>query len=285
MFRALAILAVALVVPGQGFTQQIPPEIEAVRTYLLRTDYPELFKDTPYRTRIENAILADLDGDGRPEVIAQFAPHYRQSATIQIYKVSPDRAVSRIREGLAPGPLVPLMGEFLDSHTLGLAVDFQANKKDGTPVDRTTVREATFKRFGNLVEYRNFFHADARSGSGYYIDMTQVDDRSVSNCESFQFSKVDQIAAGKIPTIGIDTFLTAVVGRELFIYRINGVDSLGLLDKTIWVASLPSQFENLVIGDSGELRLATTGSRSKTLAVRCTDDVPGKCSIIEEAAP
>ena len=109
-----------------AMVQVRPPEIEAVRKFLLDKEYPELF-DKPYRTKIENAVRADLDGDGALEVVLHVMPHYRQSATIVIFRVDKELVVTRLKEGLAPGPLVPLSGTFLDSHSIGHAVDLTLN--------------------------------------------------------------------------------------------------------------------------------------------------------------
>ena len=45
------------------------------------------------------------------------------AATIVFYRIAENLEVSRVIEGLAPGPLQPLSGEYLDSHTLGAAAD------------------------------------------------------------------------------------------------------------------------------------------------------------------
>ncbi len=89
----------------------------------MEKEYPEEFGDTTYRTKIENVVVADLDGDGQPEVTVRFIPHYHRSPTVVIYRVAPDMTVTRVTEGLAPGPLVPVTGDFLDSHTLGEGAD------------------------------------------------------------------------------------------------------------------------------------------------------------------
>ncbi|MGB7904594.1 MAG: hypothetical protein WCF43_07875, partial [Steroidobacteraceae bacterium] len=68
-------------------TQALPPEAEAVQKYILENDYPERFKDTTYRTRIEDLLIVDVDGDGAKEVVVSFHPHYRQSPTVVIYRL------------------------------------------------------------------------------------------------------------------------------------------------------------------------------------------------------
>ena len=43
--------------------------VEAVQKYILEKDYPELFKDKPYRTRIENVLIADINNDGKNDLV------------------------------------------------------------------------------------------------------------------------------------------------------------------------------------------------------------------------
>ena len=221
--------------------QSLPREVEAVRKYLLEVEYPELFGDEPYRTRIEDALVTDLDGDGSAEVVVLFSPHYRQSAPIVIYHVSQDLKVTRVTEGLAPGPLQPLSGDYLDSHALGEAVDFSS---DAGPAQHEKLLQVVLtSRFGGVVEYASFMHADNRKGRISYLDMTAVEvpdgDKS---CEHFEFSKVDDIAAGALDGDPSTIYLAAHVGRDLWIYRITGFLADGRLRKEVRVLPVPNDF-------------------------------------------
>src|SRR5690242_5459319 len=107
-------LAVAAVTPPGAGDQPVPPAISAVQKYVLEKDYPEVFAGKNYRAKVEGSVIEDLDGDGQSEVIFHFMPHYRQSPTIVIYRITKDLAVTRVTEGLAPGPLHAITDDFLD---------------------------------------------------------------------------------------------------------------------------------------------------------------------------
>src|SRR2546427_246981 len=125
---AFGLCLVAAVVSAQE--EQSPRDLAALQKHIVEKDYPELFGSTAYRTKIEKILNVDLDRDGNRELVVLFAPHYRQSAPIVIYRLSKTLEVTRVKEGLAPGPLVPLSGAYLDSHSLGQGVDFTLNAKD-----------------------------------------------------------------------------------------------------------------------------------------------------------
>jgi hypothetical protein len=108
------------------------PRVEALKKYILEKDYPEAFGDTHYHVRIENILDVDIDNDRKKELVVQYYPHYRQSASVIIYKVSPTLEVTRATEGLAPGPIQKLSGDYLDSHELGQAFDFTVGQGQGT---------------------------------------------------------------------------------------------------------------------------------------------------------
>jgi hypothetical protein len=246
----LAGIIVASIATSRGFCAEppLPPAAEAVRKYLLEAEYPELFDDAQYRVRIENMVVADVDNDGRKEVVVHYLPHYRQSATIVLFRISDEFEVSRITEGLAPGPLQPLTGDYLDSHTLGLAVDFTIDDEKTDAKTRQTFVELALEQFGGLVTYANFYHADSRSGHAAYIDLTQLrNPPAASNCENFEFATVREIAVG--PLKGrTENLLAAWVGEEIYLYAIKGVRNNGLLDKKIWIRPVPKDFQGFVPG-------------------------------------
>ena len=71
------------------------PQTDVFRKFITGKDYPEVFGTTRYEIRVENILDVDIDNDGQKELIVQFYPRYRQSATVIIYKVSPDMEFTR----------------------------------------------------------------------------------------------------------------------------------------------------------------------------------------------
>lgn len=235
--RIIIGLLALLVTWGSAFAVELSPKIEAVKQYLLKDDYPELFGDKPYRMKVKNVIEADLDDDGEDEVIFHVTPHYLQSPTIIIFKVSKSLRVSRVIEGLAPGPLVALTGDFIDSHTLGEAADFTIGKVQGDPVKRRDVVKASLEKMGGVVEYRNFFHIDGRKGKGSYIDMTNLaKPPAKDNCEAFEFSMPDAVTVMQKDD-GSGNYLLALVGKSMYSYKIHKIREDGFLEKTLTVTS------------------------------------------------
>jgi hypothetical protein len=233
---------------AQAADASLSQKVEAFRKYLLETDYPEVFGDEQYRVRVEDVVVADVDNDGQEDVIALMQPHYRQSATILIYKVSSVLKLTRVREGLAPGPVQPLTGDYLDSHALGEAVDMTVQGKDDTPKGRAALLDAALKNFGGVVQYDGFLHGDARHGPSYFIDMTRAQKLpKPGTCDGFEFSTVKDIAVGALQGEQ-KKVLVAWVGNELWVYRIAKVREDGLLDKTVQVQKVPAGFKGFVPG-------------------------------------
>ncbi len=233
----IGLLLALLVTWDAAFAAELSPKAEAVKQYLLKDDYPELFGDTPYRMQVKNIIEADLDDDGEDEVIFHVTPHYLQSPTIIIFKVSKNLKVSRVIEGLAPGPLVALTSDFIDSHTLGEAVDFTVGDKKGKPANRRDVVKASLQNMGGVVEYRNFFHVDGRKGKGSYVDMTNLaKPPAKDNCEAFEFSMPDAVTVMRKDD-GSGNYLVALVGKSMYAYKIRKISEDGFLEKTLTVTS------------------------------------------------
>jgi hypothetical protein len=227
---------------GCAFGQQNDPRLEAVKKYILEKEYPEVFGSAHYKTRIEGMLDVDVDNDGSSEVVVLFFPHYRQSAPILIYKVGPKLEVARVAEGLAPGPLQELTGDYLDSHNLGQAADFEVQGVKANP--GKILQIAAKSGMNGLVAYDSFYHMDGRTGSVSFIDMRGV--KMVSkkhDCESFEFSRVKQIAVGHLQEDSSKNYLAAWVGDEIYVYLIRGVSNEGLLDKKLWVIRAPVGFK------------------------------------------
>src|SRR5207245_10778635 len=92
---AFGLCLVAAVVSAQE--EQSPRDLAALQKHIVEKDYPELFGSTAYRTKIEKILNVDLDRDGNRELVVLFAPHYRQSAPIVIYRLSKTLEVTRVK--------------------------------------------------------------------------------------------------------------------------------------------------------------------------------------------
>ena len=245
----IAFLLSTVQAPASGTAQEWPPEVTAVKKYVLENDYPELFNDNPYRTKIENIIVADIDNNGSNEVIAHYQPHYRQSPTIVFYTVSKSLGVTRITEGLAPGALAPVSEEQIDSHTLGLAIDFDIGEDQTNPNARKEVTTVSLAQFGGVVSYKNFVHADGRKGRATYINMEHIDLAQHTNtCENFQFSQIKQIAVGNLKSDNKRNYLAAWVGDEIYIYLIESFTKEGFIEKHFWVKKVLADFTGFAPG-------------------------------------
>ncbi len=224
-----------------------PIEIQKVRDYMLNEEYPELFGDDAYGIAVNDMQMIDFGDDGLSEVVVLFSPHYLQSPTIVIYQIQENGSVKRFREGLAPGPLVKRGEYFLDSHTLGLAVDFSVNAKPSSKEESKNFisKAANDNGFGMVVQYRDFFHADSRSGNGSYIDMTHLEPFSHSKtCAEFEFSKVSMMKVGHRKDNKKTGFIAAVVGRQIYLYEILSIDKDGYLEKELTIKNPDKESED-----------------------------------------
>ena len=248
MRRILALfLLVFCLLCASTLGQQANPRLDAVKKYILEKDYLEVFGKTNYKTRIEDVLDVDVDNDGSKEVIVLYFPNYRQSAPIVIYKVDADLNVTRVSEGLAPGPLQKLSGDYLDSHNLGQAVDFEIPAAQAPP--EKVLQTFTEKGMNGFVIYDSFYHADGRTGSPWIIDMRGVKLPSVKHdCSSFEFSRVKQISVGHTREDSSQGYLAAWVGDEIYVYLIRGVSTDGMLDKKLWVIKAPAGFKGFESG-------------------------------------
>ncbi len=256
------LLATLLFFSGLVISAEQSEEIEALRQYLLNEDYPEVFGDQNYRIDIRNILFDDLDKDGNNELIVHFKPHYRQSPTIAFYRITPEHKISRIIEGLAPGPLVQAGDYYIDSHTIAMAVDFsvQSNSEEIKAID--VIKSALDSdSFGGLVLYPNFIHADNRTHNDRptFIDMSHADlDSAIMDCESFEFHEVSQITTG---TLKGNRYLMVWVGSEIYIYRIEEFTSDGFIKKKLWIIDVPEDFSDF--GNSRNLKYIAKDGKLK----------------------
>ncbi len=236
--RLIVIISMALF-SGEMCAANSSDMVEALKQYIIEKDYPEVFEDITYRVEIKNIIFDDLDGDKILEAIVQFKPHYRQSPTIVFYRILPGLKISRVIEGLAPGKIVDAGDYYIDSHTLGLAVDF---KIEGDVVSIDVIKSAmSTKGFGGLVLYPEFIHADNRTYSNLptFIDMSHLD-VNAKDCEPFEFHEVNQIQVG----VHRNTkFLAAWVGSEIYLYKINKFGNDGFIEKELLITQTPEGFK------------------------------------------
>jgi hypothetical protein len=248
MGRKLLLSFCCLLVFGlkTGNAQDGDVRLKAVQAFILEKDYPEVFANSPYKTRVQAVLDADVDNDGKREVIVLFFPHFRQSASILIYKVDSDLKVSRVTEGLAPGPLQAISGDYLDSHESGNAVDFEI---PGSLDFEKVLKVAGSSQMGGLVAYDVFYHMDGRSGAPFFVDMRGAKLPSKSHdCASFEFSRVKQIAVGAVQDDPSRNYLAAWVGNDIYVYLITGISANGLLDKKVWIVPAPNGFKGFEPG-------------------------------------
>jgi len=225
------------------------PTQEDLKRFILEKDYPELMEGKPYRARIENILEIDIDNDGRKEFVVHYLPHYRQSASVVVYRSVPTSGIARVTEGLAPGPLQAVSGEFLDAHELGQAVDLSLGPEHACPGKEQSFLQISIKSFGGVVAYRSFYHLDGRRGPAFYVDMKSLELPSgTQNCEAFEFSRVRQIAAGHIQGDSTKNYLAAWVGDEIYLYLIKGISNEGMLDKESWSQKAPATFSGFIPG-------------------------------------
>lgn len=145
--KIIALTVMMLGLPGISFAEkpQYPPVLNEIMEYFTKgEDYPEVIKGKPYRIKAKGIAMADMDGDGRDEIFLAIKPHYRQSPSIIIFTRDKRGKLSRVKEGLAPGPLVAVTGDYIDDHTLGVGVDMTVgpNKKGNRRILKTSRRSA-----------------------------------------------------------------------------------------------------------------------------------------------
>lgn len=269
MIRIQAAILVALsisVTSAYADTPSQVSEVALVKDYMLKTDYPEKFSNHVYHVKILDAIVAPVLNDGSDDVVILVAPNYRQSATILFYKISETKTVTRVMEGLAPGPLVPVTGNYIDSHTLGEGVDLSLQGRQEDTVSRRNFIDVAAAKFGGMVAYPNFFHVDGRQGPLWYVDESNVMPvLENKDCSGFEFSAVEAVAVGQITGGGTDNYLIAKVGDSLYTYLISGLESGKFLNKKSWTSALPADFKSFMPEGAHVIQYQTVDGQAKDL--------------------
>jgi hypothetical protein len=233
---------------GQSVT---PPLVEQVLAYVEGERPLEVFLDTVYPTRVHDFVLLDIDQDDVPEVVLLAEPHFRQTPTIVFYTVDPETGPRRIREGLAPGPLVAVSGRYEDTHTHRIGMDMTV--EGGGPADPKALARLSNSLDMHLVYYDGFYHADMRSEPGF-IDMSYrqlpVPDNT---CGGFEFTAPEAIGAGSLRGHDATQYLVVLAGPEVEVYRISGIDEDGFLEKERWLLERPRGVVDLVVLEVGNV--------------------------------
>lgn len=241
--------------PPEDANLKVDPTFNRVMEFMMHADYPEKFKGEGYHVRVVDTAKLEGFWPGADLFFLAINPNYRQTPTILLFRAEKNGKISRITEGLAPGPLVPVSGDYLDCHTMNMGVDLTV---EGDPMEvvKTALGQKT-----NIVRYAKFYHMDTRDGSGGYLDMSEKPEyRNEITCEKFEFSKVENIGAGSIKG---GNFLAALVGGKVYFYRIESISGEGFLKKTVEVAARPKDFTEFASGDNGELEYKSKDGKLK----------------------
>ena len=230
----LLVISICLLMGGslcaqETSTDKLPAQVRKVISHVLKDDYLEVYKGKPYRIQLMGSAFGDVDGDGCTEVFLLIDPHYQQTAPIQVFRILKNGKVRRLREALAPGPLIHVDGKRLDTHSLGLAVDMQVNGM--TPIAaRATVKKMSDT--ANFVLFRNFIHSDMPDRPSGFIDVTDRDEfKGVDKCDGIQFSQPKDIEVGTIKGASGGLRLAALVGEDVYVYQITKITVEGFLEK------------------------------------------------------
>ena len=230
---------------GQAQQTQIPDELNTVFQYILNEEYLEMFGDSSkaYQFRPVDWSIYDFANDGDIEVLLYLYPHFRQTATIQIYQIKNSGGVIRFKESLAPGFLTEPTDEYFDAHHGGFGVDMKVGNMQDDSIAMTLVKSSVrFKM--NVMRFRNFLHTDKRLDNGGYVDLTHLNyPDTLEDCSILQIERPNNIVSGKLAGATGDYFL-AEMAEHIFVYRISGYDDLGFLDKTLTVVNKPKDFSN-----------------------------------------
>jgi hypothetical protein len=239
--------------------------VNAIRTAAEREPV-EAFAGAPGFVRVLQVAWLDVNGDGKPEAFVAVAPKYRQTPTILVYSYDAQHGATRVYEGLAPGRLEPVSGQFIDDHTLGYGIDMTIGS-DGQAVDFDGVLAAGVRHHMSIMRYKTFFHTDERAGFITFVDLSDraLPSSTTTTCESFEFSPLTGLAAG--PLSGSHKpYLVALTSDDITIYVFHGIRANGTLDKKSWVRARPADVAGLTVATNGDVVLATRDGRTLPIA-------------------
>ena len=187
-------------------------------------------------------ILADIDNDGSRDAVVHYAPNHRQAPTVLIYTLDAKNKVTRVIEGLAPGPVQRVSGRLVDMHVTGQAIDFSPEGEFEDAASKLEFSLSALNEFGYVVVYENFYHAEARTGRHVFVDMSHARlDAETRDCEDFEIPPIRQVAVGPLEGES-DNVLAAWVADEIWIYTIDAVREDGLLEKSVLTMPVPAGF-------------------------------------------
>ncbi len=225
----------------------------------------EAFGQVAGFVRVRDIALLDIDGDGSPEAFVWIEPKVRQTPTILAYSYDQQRGARRLLEGLVPGRLQPVSGQFVDDHTMGFGVDMVVGE-NGKPVDFDRLIAAGVEHGMSLVRYRTFIHADGRKGFVSFVDLSDraLPTPDTKTCRDFEFSSVDALAAGALS--GSTTrYLIVLTTKDITIYRFRAIRPNGTFDKDSWIRARPADAVNLTVSSSGDVVLTMRDGRTVPL--------------------
>jgi hypothetical protein len=174
-------------------------------------------------------------------------PHYAQTAPIHIFRIRENLTVERIKESLAPGNPCPNTDEYHDSHGRGYATDIPPGAF-ATKEEKRKFIEMSLKNENTIIEFPDYFHTDTKKNKGGYIDLSKsVINNDKASCPKMHLAKPVSISYGKLKDKSGNHFAVAVAD-ELWIYRINKIESSGLLDKEVSIIKIPADFAYLKKG-------------------------------------
>jgi hypothetical protein len=255
-----ALLICIVLLPSRAQQPQIPDELNTVFQYILNDEYLELFGDSSkaYQFRPVNWSIYDFGNDGDIEVFLHLYPHFRQTATIQIYQIKKSGQIKRFKESLAPGFLTQQTDEYFDAHHGGFAADIKAGNMQDEKMAMSLVKSSVkFKM--NVLRFKNFLHTDNRLDNGSFVDLTHLDyPDTLDNCSILQVERPGRIASGKLSG-AIGDYFVAEMSEHIFVYLISGYDELGFLDKALTIIKKPKDYSKLEWQNEQIGYLTTTG--------------------------